>query len=225
AGQAGDPYQAAVVAADQALGRLMDAVARLRPRAVVAVAADHGAGRGDHGEETHGFLVYSATTRVPRLGAARDHPPARVRPVAALMDVMPTLLALAGLSVPAGLDGVNLLPSRGALDAARGVPIEDEMTRAGYGMAALHAYRAGSYLFVSAPRPEVYDADQDGAETDDAAARLPQVAQDLARRLQPFVVANPAPGAGSAPAVDPKDGHELYARYQRAVGAASDGRH
>ena len=38
-------------------------------RTLVVIAGDHGEGLGDHGERTHGMLVYDSTLRVPLIVA------------------------------------------------------------------------------------------------------------------------------------------------------------
>ena len=60
-------YQAAIGLADEATGRLLDAMdARGRlESSIIALTSDHGEGLGEHGEETHGFFAYDSTMRVP----------------------------------------------------------------------------------------------------------------------------------------------------------------
>lgn len=106
----GDPYLAEVAEADAQLGRLFAAL-RARPgwaRTGVVVLADHGEGRGDHGEREHGALVFASTTAVPLIlrppgGGAPGVDPDPV----SIVDVMPTLLGWAGLEAE-GMDGQPL---------------------------------------------------------------------------------------------------------------------
>ena len=80
---------------------------------LVVYLSDHGESLGEHGEPTHGIFLYGATLDVPLIIApprgrdARRSPPAlqgdRVRGLARLVDVSPTVLDLVGLPVPAGL--------------------------------------------------------------------------------------------------------------------------
>src|SRR5206468_10192245 len=81
--------------------------------------SDHGESLGEHGEASHGIFLYDATLDVPLiisppLGATNASPLTlagkRVGGLARLVDITPTLLDLVGLPVPAGLDGVSLLP-------------------------------------------------------------------------------------------------------------------
>ncbi len=57
---AGRPYDGEIAAVDEQVGRLLQDLERrgLAGRTVVVVAADHGEGLGDHGEQTHGLLLY-----------------------------------------------------------------------------------------------------------------------------------------------------------------------
>jgi len=76
----------------------------------------------------------------------------------------------------------------------------------------LRALRSGPYLYVEAPRPELYDTEVDATETSDVLARLPRVAVRLRRELVSLVGELPA-----GPGADPKDALDLYLRYQSAL--------
>lgn len=107
-----DAYLAEVAAMDAAVGQVLDAFALLRgerPR-IVLVVGDHGEGRGDHGEPTHGLFVYRSTMHVPMLLAAPGLPPGEVEAPVSQVDIAPTLLALAALPAAEGVDGVDLGP-------------------------------------------------------------------------------------------------------------------
>jgi arylsulfatase A-like enzyme len=65
----------------------------------VILTSDHGESLGEHGESTHGLFLYDATARVPLIVAA----PAvaagrRIAAPVSLVDVLPTVLELAGVS-------------------------------------------------------------------------------------------------------------------------------
>ena len=85
--------------ADAAVGRILAAwEAALGDRTIVTVVSDHGEGRGDHGEETHGLLTYGATIDIPWVLKAEGRiPGGRIDPrPSSIVDVAPTLLSLAG---------------------------------------------------------------------------------------------------------------------------------
>ncbi len=105
------PYEGEIAFMDSQLGRLLDAIAgssRADDTIVIAVA-DHGEGLGEHGEKTHGALLYDSTLRIPLIVKAPGRLPAgSVRPDRVCgVDVLPTALALAGILAPRGLDGVD----------------------------------------------------------------------------------------------------------------------
>ena len=62
-------YNAAVAAADAAVGKLIAALraSKLYDDALIVITADHGQSLGAHGEETHGIFLYDETIRVPLL--------------------------------------------------------------------------------------------------------------------------------------------------------------
>ena len=66
------PYDGEIAYADAQLARLLESLRAhgLMDRTLVVVAGDHGEGLGDHGERTHGMLLYDSTLRVPLIVAA-----------------------------------------------------------------------------------------------------------------------------------------------------------
>ncbi|MDP2309435.1 MAG: sulfatase-like hydrolase/transferase [Pseudomonadota bacterium] len=86
---------------DAALARL---VAAAGPDAVIVYAADHGEELGEHGGWEHGHALWEEVVRVPLAMAGPGVPAATFGGPASLVDVAPTLLALAGVSGGSGID-------------------------------------------------------------------------------------------------------------------------
>src|SRR6185369_10970696 len=63
----GDAYLGEVAAVDAAIGKVLAHVEREGRFAgtLVVAAADHGEGRGRHGEDTHGAFVFDSTLKIP----------------------------------------------------------------------------------------------------------------------------------------------------------------
>jgi choline-sulfatase len=100
-------YDGEIAYMDSEIGRLL---AALPAKTIVAAVGDHGEMLGEHGELTHGVLPFAGSRRVPFLLAGPGVPEAQVSEcLTRTADVTPTLLALAGLPAPAGLDGEALL--------------------------------------------------------------------------------------------------------------------
>lgn len=242
--QAGRPYDGEIAAADACLGRVIAAAqARAAGRVVVAVTGDHGEALGDHGERTHGFFVYQSTLRVPMVLAGTGVPIGRRPGVARSVDLLPTILARAGVPAPGGLDGADLLgPARGTEAYAETLYPET------LGWAGLRALRVGAIKYIDAPRPELYDLGSDPGETRDlagaragdvdrlrrgldalratertavAAADDPETAEKL-RALG--YVAGPA-AAVTGPRTDPKDALASWRLFEDAIWADARGEH
>jgi arylsulfatase len=76
--------------------------------AIVAIVADHGEELMEHGEVGHGRSLYDELIRIPLMIAAPDRDPAIVHENVSLVDVMPTLLELSGVPIPATCEGRSL---------------------------------------------------------------------------------------------------------------------
>lgn len=109
-----DLYDGEVAYTDQQLGLLFDALRErgLYDRAIVVVLSDHGEEFHEHGDFEHDqlhreHLHVPLLVRLPggELGGTR------VRGLASLLDVMPTLLDLLDLEGPATMTGVSLVPA------------------------------------------------------------------------------------------------------------------
>jgi len=215
----GRPYDGEVATVDAQMGRLVSGVRRRHARTLVAAVADHGESLGDHGEDTFGYFLYSATTRVPFLISMPGSVPSgiRVAPVVRSVDLAPTLLDLVGLQAPPGLDGASLVPLMvgRSREGPGSAAIENVALRPKYGLAPLFALRSGPYLYVKAPRPELYDTVQDPQEKDDASSRLTRIASSLASELKSRIPDSAAPETKDLQ--DPKDALDLYNRYQIAL--------
>jgi len=172
---AGQPYDGEIAEVDAQVGRLMAELDRrgLAANTVVAVAADHGEGLGEHGELTHGLLLYEATLRVPLLVRAPGVAAGRViRTPASLVDVAPTLAGLLGTRFPAGhLDGRDLSGAlKGGSEPAPADLYAETQYPAIFGWSPLAALRRRDVKYIAAPRPELYDLARDPGEKDDLAA-------------------------------------------------------
>lgn len=191
------PYDAEVAYADAMIGRLLDRLAATgrRERTLVAVTADHGESLGEHGEATHGLFVYDATAAVPWILAGPGVRPGVVTAPVGHADVLPTLLDLAGVPAPDGLDGVAVSAGVPADRAVYLEALEAHLTR---DWAPLTGLASTRWKYIALPEPELYDRGADAGETRNLAA------SDVARvaALEPVRVslaAGPAPPSTTAP--------------------------
>jgi arylsulfatase A-like enzyme/Tfp pilus assembly protein PilF len=220
---AGRPYDGEIAFVDWELGGVLSAARRKTGSLLTIVVGDHGEGLGDHGEESHGALLYQATQHVPMIFTGPGVPGgATVRDNVGLVDIAPTVLDLLGLPPLPGADGRSLAPAlRGTEPAVTDYELETLYPYFAYGWAPLRALVRGPLKYIEAPRPELYDLSVDRGESHDAAQRWPAeagaMAATLARRTEE---AAPDP----APANDP-DMAEARARIESLgyVGGADRG--
>jgi choline-sulfatase len=221
---ASDRYDGEIAYVDAAIGKLLD---HLRGRglydgALIAVMADHGEALGEHGERGHGVFLYDSTIHVPLLikvpaRAAEKRIDARV----GLVDVLPTILQAVGVPVPKAVQGESLLPlmgttatavtSKGGASSARPAYAETDYPRKAYGWSSLRALRTGKYLFIEAPRKELYDEAADVDAEHNLSSTSSAVTETLAARLDNFRRQTSNSKAAPKTSVDPQQVEKLRA--------------
>jgi arylsulfatase A-like enzyme/Flp pilus assembly protein TadD len=185
-----NPYNGEIAFTDSQIGRLADFIDRrgLRDRLFLVLAADHGESLGEHDESTHGFFVYQAALHVPLIVVT---PFERLKGVVSpstvgLVDIMPTVCEMAGLTVPAGVQGQSLVASFFAPGAApeRLAYSETFYPRFHYGWSDLRSVQDGRYKLIIAPVPELYDLDRDPGEEKNLVYLEKEVFRDLSARSE-----------------------------------------
>lgn len=195
-----EPYDGEIAYADSALGKLFAQLkaSGLYDGALIAVASDHGESLGAHGEERHGIFLYDETIHVPLLiKLPHSHATSkRVDDLVELADVMPTLLQVVGISVPEKVQGQSLLgfvePGTAEGKAAakawhdRGAYSQSDYGHVAFAWSAIQSSRNGKYLYVQAPRRELYDEKVDAKAEHNLATSAPAVADTLAAKMKDF---------------------------------------
>lgn len=248
----GRPYDGEVAFVDTQVARLLAglAAAGIADRTLVVLVSDHGESLGEHGEATHGLLLYDATLRIPLIvrlpgglaaGSVRDE-------AVGLADIAPTVLALAGLPAESGVDGIDLFHR--PAESRREHSAISEYPRRRLGWSTLVAVRIGEWKFILAPRAELYHVARDPSELTDLAGVEREWTRDLtraARRVERQLLELAADSGpveasteeraklaalgyltGSPPTAatgtDPKDGIRLMGEIDRATQLLAEGR-
>lgn len=168
-------YRGEIAAADRYVGLVLDHLRAQRSawkKTLVVVVADHGEEFGEHGGSEHARTCHGESVRVPLLLRVPGLSPARVASPVSLVDVLPTLVELAGLPRPPDgeLDGASLLLPALAPERARERPslcgvISQRTTQGHFYRRSL---RAGGFALledVTAGTVELYDTAEDPGET------------------------------------------------------------
>jgi choline-sulfatase len=190
-------YNSAVTAADASIGRLVAALQqrKIYKNTAVIVVADQGESLGAHGEDSHGIFLYDETTHVPLVIKLPEAQPAakpvRVATKVRLVDIAPTLLEIASVPVPSQMPGQSLLriaKSSSNVSGNNDQPIysRSDLPQRGFGWSPLESWRAGKYLYIRAPRPELYDLTADPGATHDLAQSSKATLDTMAAQLDNF---------------------------------------
>ncbi len=170
---------------------------KILDEALLIVTSDHGEEFMDHGRVDHFLTTYQEMLHVPLILRGPGVPAGlRIPTPVSLIDLMPTVLGLAGVDAPASLEGLDLAPLwRGADSGA----FEDRYL---YGEAAgglqwdltlkgmypqIRSVRRGRYKLVYESKPErysLYDLAEDPSEQVDLAKREPQITAQLVAEMR-----------------------------------------
>lgn len=185
-------YDAEIAGVDAWFGRLLDELDRagLLDRAVIAVISDHGEEFQEHGSVLHEKL-YATVTRVPFLirmpGGARG---TVISNVVETIDLMPTLLELAGVASPEGLQGRSLAAT--VREGSEPEPRAAASYSPFYGeQRAITTDRDRLILTLDSARPELFRYREDLVESNDRAPNEPEAVEELARVLRRRVIETP----------------------------------
>lgn len=204
-------YDAEIAFTDREVGRFLDELDDVSPpeATLVVLTADHGEGLLDHGFMGHGPILYEETLRVPLLFRWSEKIPAGsvIQGPVEIVDVVPTILGLAGIPpgerVLQGRDLTSALTTGAALDPEHRVfferrvyekervpvfPVEGVVYGRPFRVRGdKYGVRQGSWKYIEAPMEgtrELYDLSSDPTERTNLLSRHPQLASELAGRLE-----------------------------------------
>ncbi|HUJ57148.1 MAG TPA: sulfatase-like hydrolase/transferase [Kofleriaceae bacterium] len=163
-------YDGEIRFTDLHIGRLLDELRAkgLYDKTVIVVTGDHGEGFGEHDVFHHGYHLYSAQTKVPLIVRVPGLPPRRSLTPAGHVDIMPTLVDLAGGQPSKDMEGRSLV------DILAGAPDRDRVVFQQLSFENNNEKRGGAsqqchVIYNVSPDTswEVYRVDRDAMETDD----------------------------------------------------------
>jgi arylsulfatase A-like enzyme len=192
-----EAYRGKVKAVDYQIKRLLDTIDQ--QNTIIVLAADHGELLGEHGLFGHPLQLHEKLLHVPlliKVPGGIGHTRRRVDDPVGLLDVVPTVLDLAGLGAPAESDGLSLVPlMKENGDGPRRRHLISEVSRR-----RLCARRGWWKLIVDLnhDRRFLHDLSRDPGEAEDVADREPAMADELENVIQEHVERNREVGAGAA---------------------------
>jgi uncharacterized sulfatase len=168
------PYFACNSYVDAEIGRVLKSIDELAPgNTYVFFTSDHGDFMGAHGLLGKGYCMYGEASRIPLIvrqprnsfaGSINSSPVSHI-------DILPTMLELAGLEVPPILDGVSIAPHlEGKEEPEREIVIEwnraDADVHASAGLYPVRCLIRGQWKLVInlLDSDELYDLQSDSCE-------------------------------------------------------------
>jgi choline-sulfatase len=183
-----DPYLGEIAAMDDALGKLVGYFeqATFPKGRKILVLADHGEGRGEHGEMLHGNLLYQGVMQVPMVIAGADIEEARRTDPVSTRQVRATLLSWARGSTQ---EGSLLEPSA--------APVLGEAMQPFLNFRWQPQVMAigGKIKLIRSGRFEMYDVLADPAEKNDLALAGGEPERALAKAIADYPLPTAKPGA------------------------------
>ncbi|MGC6445534.1 MAG: sulfatase [Rubripirellula sp.] len=180
-------YYAAVSFMDEQVGRVLDELDRLGLRETTAVVftSDHGYHLGDH-QFWQKSNLHEQVLRVPLIISSPGLEPGRSESIVELVDLFPTLSELAGLDIPASVQGKSLLP----------ILRDPEASVKQYAMSFHRGHSIRSkqwhYMKYQDGSRELYDVVKDPGEfdnlaiDDESSALVSRFDEDLSRLLKEY---------------------------------------
>lgn len=189
----GRPYDGEIAFMDDQLARLEGVLKAAGRDPIWAIIADHGESLGEHRELTHGLFVYDATQHIPYLISGPGVPAQVVDQPVSQVDLVPTLLALAGRPEAEGIDG-KVQPGN-----PHSIWMESFQLTEQFGFSPHLAIVQDQHKLIQKPVPELYDLLQDPGERTDLAASQAEV---LARLNEAYTALGPTLPTGRTQALD-----------------------
>lgn len=238
------PYDGEIAFVDSQIGRVLAYLdqQKIAERTIIVVVGDHGEALGEHGELTHGLLLYEPTLRVPLVVRDGVHRGEVAAGPVSLVDLASTLTSVLGVTM-ARNDGrplPALMPAKTAESAVAAIYSESEYPRQ-FGWSGISALRRGDYKYIASPHPELYDLAHDPKETRNlyeterrplrslmkemsalqaGQIKAPQTGMDeeTRARLESLGYVGGVPLAdGAGPRPDPKEMAPLFRRFEQVI--------
>jgi len=187
---AGRPYAGEVAYTDYCIGQVIKKLKELNlyDSTLLIITSDHGEGFGEHREREHGYYIYQSTVHVPLVikvpGGAEGK---RVNETAGLVDIVPTICGVLGITPPSTIHGVDLsrfLKRRGDIEKTDRYIYCESFLPTRYDCPPLLGVVNYPWKYIQAPRQELYDLNQGPREEENLFSKDPKRARLLQEHLK-----------------------------------------
>ncbi len=182
-------YDAEVAYTDEYIGKIMEKLRAkdVLQKTVVVIMGDHGEAFGEHKEIGHGIFCYEEALKVPLIFYNQNLLPRglRVTQRVNLVDIMPTILDLLGMEIPAAVQGKSFahLLSGKPEKQQRGFYFESMHGNNEMNWAPLMGIIDGPYKYISLPEAELYNLETDREEKENLFWKKNRLAKEMDKKL------------------------------------------
>jgi len=163
-------YAGEIAYTDHCIGKVIQKLKDLDlyDSTLIIVVADHGEMLGEHGEQSHSYFIYQSAIRIPLIfKLPGQDKSARIPSLAGLVDVMPTICSLLGVTPPPEIQGRSLEAdwTQTHSDRAERYMYCESFYPTFYGANPLVGVVSDQFKFIQTTRAELYDLVDDPAES------------------------------------------------------------
>jgi len=159
-----DSYDGEIRYMDTLIGSLERLLRELELEPWILFTSDHGEGFWEHGRSEHGNSFFDELLRIPLIvipPPGSGQKAGRSDRLVSLLDLHPTVLEIAGIELPEGLDGLSLLTDRAATTPGRSLISESPHSRSIHGAAIIRDHTK----YILDRDRSAYDVFEDPAES------------------------------------------------------------
>ncbi|MDP8248886.1 MAG: sulfatase-like hydrolase/transferase [Candidatus Tritonobacter lacicola] len=195
-------YDAEVTYTDAQIGRLLEEIDSRSGDTILVVVGDHGESLDERGYYfRHGDYLYDDQVKVPMIiRHGKSGEPVRVGAVVQTIDIVPTLLDLAGLEAPGWCSGRSLVPLMKGENAGPGEGLSETRRQGDESILDVACYDGG-YKLIVRPGKEtrLFDLRKDPGELRDISGEREDLVLKLKERIASVMT---APTARGVPLMD-----------------------
>lgn len=181
-------YNAELAFMDMQVGRLVRYLNKngLAKNTLIIAMGDHGEGLGEHGEQSHSYMLYATTQHVPLIFSQPGRLPEghRCKSLVSLIDLFPTILDLAGIpppddrgrSIAAAVMGQEIPPQSAYSETQH--PFTSNRWSPQWSLTT------PEWRYIRSAIPRLFNRKADPAEMNDLAEQMPEKVAELEAELK-----------------------------------------
>ncbi len=196
-------YDGEIAFTDHCIGKVIDKLKSLKlyDDALIVIVGDHGEMLGEHNESSHSFFIYQSAIRVPMMfKLPQDAYSIKISEPCSIIDITPTILALAGIGIPEKMQGIDLLtvaqnkigkPATGTANTiGKRALYSESLTPTKYNANSLLSVISGDWHYIQTTKPEIYNRIKDPTETNNLIAKEAKRARVMQFQLKEILDAS-----------------------------------